>query len=795
MASNAIKLASLPLEDSYHGFPASRIKLSDEHFDRYKKYTSVKIAYEALEEFFVMRGPVPIPRELTNDPHYGTGPTDRFGTAQSKPVSVGVRTSYGQESMGAAYSKLPKEGFEPFTQAYVREKIESKVYASGGVETSYERIRKFLRRQKEHVNLDLPTSAEVEIALASCGFGPEAMENAVAKNLDFGSENVVRANVHSSNGFPVRGTLADVVSAQQVFQLTQMIAEEFRTRQIVPLNGRPIQFNTVAQWYQVNLDIRPWLLLVEGKVKGDFYSKSKVEESLLRFYNVFPRQLMLYMQQATQGAEDAALNCLSPRVSDNYVHTAKGVTFVKGGADDMVSVMDQELREKGMAWVHAGDDTFAAISDGSTALLFSIDATSFDLTQHSAVMRPIVDRMVELLRPLHADAAELWGQMQMKRLVAMGKSLVVEMTHGGPSGSPLQSVKNDVLMEIVMMRLYDKLGALMRELGKETFVPDATVLDRCIQEVGKGLDLQLRLEDCAQVKRTDASWKGSSSSFFGIREALMERPFLFLGYYLHGNPQTGKIYPYIDIARSLAQRPFKGLKWHKSHQALQVAEAMRLGSMMMGCGIPPESLKEAHEAQRTHAVKLLKDTLGMFGDVDCGKLAWAIGESVYGGEVIPSLSGLVAAFDAERDRTLYDFMVTPMQIRLLPTPPVSLSWADEVEQEEELRRADLEKRGEVVMGPIVVKGLQVKVQPPRLGATLARAGLLAPVVPGAVQKRVAQRSEQFAKDKVRGKVRVEAFKEDSDGYSEYSEQSGHSYEDRDYETRSSWSEHSRGSGL
>jgi len=796
MASNPTKLPINPLGSTYHNFPASAFRLSDEHDADYRKKTDVRQAFQMLSGHFLMKNPVPIPREVTSDRHYGMGNRDRNASAQSKPIVVGVRTVYGQTNMGKAYELLPEGGFPAFSKEQAKANIESKVYASGGIECSYNRILKYMRPRDARVTLSVPTHEEVSMALDACGFGREVLANAKPRSLDFEAENVVRVNAHSSNGFPVRGTLADDEALMQVMRLTQMIQTELRQKRIDPVNGRAILFDTVEQWYNITMETRPWLVIAEGKVKSDYYSLEKVQQGMLRFYNVIPRQAMLIMQQATQSAEDVALNCLSPRTSSSFIHTAKGITFTGGGADSMISVMDIELRTEGMAWEHAGDDTFAAISDGRTTALFSIDATSFDLTQHAEVMLPIIDEMTDRMRHINADAAELWGVYQKRRIVAMGKGLVVEMTHGGPSGSPLQSVKNDVLMEIVMMRLKSKvMSQSPYEKGIEP--PTATRLDEMIQEVGKELDLQLRLEDYAVSYRSAAS-RRAADGFHGIREVLADRPFLFLGYYLYGHPWINyKIYPYIDIKRSLAQRSFKGLKWHKTSQALQVSEALRLGSMMMGCGVPPPALLPAHEAQRSHAVGLLKGAFQLFGEVSTEMLRWSVGESVYGPEVEPSLSGLIAAFESKRDRTLWDFP-SEEPVGLLPVlqdlKPLTLLWADAVEDEERKEVEAARARGEVILKPIVsVKELRVRVEPPRQAATLARAGLMSPLVPRT--KPAAKRPDLPVVDRGRGRVAGQdrLHMEESDTYSQPSEAYDDSSTDFDFDYAGErmWSEEER----
>lgn len=791
MASNPTKQPQKTIGEliaMYEGAPASWIVLAESVLDEYKKFSNPKGVFPLLSQKFLMLGAVPIPRELTRDAaYYGRGAQNRVAVAQSGPIQIGTRSTIAQRNMAVAFQKLPKEGFPPFTQEFVERKITDVVYAKGGIETCYRRILDYMRARNDRIDLDVPSPREVKEALKYCGYGDEVMAGLESLDLSFDRESHVKVNPHSSNGFPVCGTPSDPDAFQQVLRLARMISRELRTRRIEPLNSPPVSFSTVAQWYSWNIEHRPWLVLALGKVKGDYYSKEKVQKHMLRFYNVVPRQLMLVMQQATQSAEGNALNCNTSR--EYFVRSAKGISYTKGGADEMVNQLQRELDRRRMAWVHAGDDTLVVIGDARWGyVIFSVDASSFDLTQHADVMAPIIEEMRVMLGRINADAADLWAEFQKRRIVAMGKGLVVEMTHGGPSGSPMQSVKNDVLMEIFMARLYGRVNpmALNYEL------PSPEELDSYIREVGTGLDLRVRLEDRFYSR---VPWDRIDEDPWMIKDALKSRPFLFLGYYLYTDELTGKVLPYIDIARSMAQRPFRGSKWLKSAREFEVAEAMRLGSQIMGCGVPWPSLREAHEAQRQHVLELLESALRTYGDTTSDLLRWAIGESVYGPEIIPSLSGLLAAFKANRDRHLWyshESQIVAVMQSLAPLRLTSelTSWADEVEEEEAQEAAALAAQGLVKTKPIdMLKELRTVADRPRQPATLARAGMMSPLV--ASTKPKPRRPDLPVADRGRGRVTgrnrdymIAGGSESSPSeYSDYTEYT----DDYDFEMESHWS--------
>jgi len=417
----------------------------------------------------------------------------------------------------------------------------------------------------------------------------------------------------------------------------------------------------VEGWVREAERARPWLVAVRGKAKADYYSQEKVVGAKMRFYNAFPRQVMLLMQQATQVMEQNARNILT-----GGGHSGIGVSLVRGGAADLVGVLDLQLRARGRAYVHVGDDSWVVLRDEKLGRvhMFALDCSNFDLTQHGSVTKAVHEAVHAELRCVDAISADLWLAYARERLVVVTGSLVRRFRHAGPSGMPLQSKVNDVLMDVMVSRT-------LLELGEPAWSEDQVA--RAVEKVGRGMGFTVRLEQY---------WSGQATS---LVEALEQRPFLFIGYYFH--VRGGQVLVCCDVPRTFAQVPFPSLRWCKSDKELQVMEAMRLGSICLNLGMPTRDLEASFAAFRGAAVQLIERTVGAFGDSADERLRWAVQESPFGTATLPSLSGLLRVLRAgpehlwaERDVEL------PSHSSWLPA---TTSWAEEMDREEEEEAAAL----------------------------------------------------------------------------------------------------------
>lgn len=432
----------------------------------------------------------------------------------------------------------------------------------------------------------------------------------------------------------------------------------------------------VDRWYMDNIERRPWTVAVIGKTKADYISVKKFEATKLRFYNVLPRPMVMVMQTVTQKLEDIAENCFDfPNV-----RSAQGISLDRGGANRLIGALVDGLdydADYSYTYLHCGDDSLVAWFDSDRVChLFTVDCTAFDLTQRSDITEPVHEEMYDILSMIHVGPARLWYNYMRQRLVVLNAGKTYLMKNGGPSGTPLQSKVNDVLMDIYLNRLGEFLS------GKQ-----GSVLESAVARIGKSMGFEVRLEQHVT---------GES-----IRACIRKEPILFIGYRIWFDEEGQFYYPYVDIHRSLAQRPCPSTRWEtKDHVVLQ-REAMRIASIVAASGKPPPELDRAHNAQRRHAIQLLQATLDAHGDVKDRSLAWYVhgledllkNDPTVADEV-PSMSGLLrfmlGGWDADMwepdvwstrgrikgrmSQKTYDNM-TQQLTSLRP-----LSWADEVEE-------------------------------------------------------------------------------------------------------------------
>jgi hypothetical protein len=449
-------------------------------------------------------------------------------------------------------------------------------------------------------------------------------------------EKGVTVNPHADNGFPVLGKWDTPGAAALAMELARTVRDEIDSEG----NGET--------WLRRAELARPWLVAVRGKAKADYYPQEKVVEARMRFYNAFPRQTMLVMQQATQVMELNARHYLN---SESY--SGIGVSLVHGGAADLVQEMGRRLERDGFAYVHVGDDSWVVVRRQGRLAMFALDCSNFDLTQRAEVTREVHASIKRQLKLIDARASELWHGYARQRLVVVTGALVRVFKHAGPSGMPLQSKINDVLMDVMLNRMLGDLQSL-----------DEDEVARAVEAAGQSMGFSVRLEQY---------WCGSATTLLG---ALEVKPFLFIGYYFH--VREGGVQVCADIPRTLAQLPYPALKWSKEKRELQITEAMRLGSVLMSMGMPTMQLEGAYSAFRTYVENLLKGTIELAGDIVDGRLRWAVQESPWGPPREASLMGLLRA--VRRDPAVL-WLGREAELPAVSTF-VPLTWADMADEEE-----------------------------------------------------------------------------------------------------------------
>lgn len=601
---------------------------------------------------------IPIPAKMTLDRQLLEGPlTKRNASAQSGKASFRRRSHPAMCVVTAGFNAAPKSAsrIAAFgTQDRLEAAMHQKIGMNGGTENTLNRVVDAYPDEGSVVSRP-PSDAEVIIGMLSCGL---SMKDAPAEVLrpfplvlgEGEGDVATKVNMKADSGFPVLAKFDAPGAAEMILQITKGLWEEM----CEAYNQDPV--NGIWNWVRELEETRPHLIALKGKCKSDCYKQAKIEGFQMRFYNCVGRQNVLNMQRATQPFEGQARSILM--MPDGT--SAQGVSLVRGGADALVSAIDAKLRRLGFSYVHVGDDSLVTAIKNGKLYIFSLDCSNFDITQHGDATEKIHQAIRWELEKFEPRAAQLWYALARERVVVTHKWAAYKWFHGGPSGMPLQSKVNDVLMDIVLQRVVEIIDC----------VDDKKKLEKELERIGAELHLKIRLEDYEVVE-------GARS----LREGLAYTSFLFVGYYFY--QENGHIYVCCDLPRSLAQMPFPGLTWTDDKNEHNLNEAMRLGSIVMNMGRPPIELRPAMEAMKDEARKLLDRAIARYGDVTDEKLLWACQDNPMAARLQPSLVGLRNAIDATAG--LWEWTQEEPEMPSTST----LQWADLVDEDEAdaIRRA------------------------------------------------------------------------------------------------------------
>jgi hypothetical protein len=330
------------------------------------------------------------------------------------------------------------------------------------------------------------------------------------------------------------------------------------------------------------------------------------------------------------------------------------------------------LSYEGKAYLHVGDDSWVVVRlPGERLMSFALDCSSFDLTQHSDTTLEIHKALRRQLALIDGIAADLWYECARKRLVVMTSTLVREWTHAGPSGLVLQSKVNDMCMDVLIQRTLKQVDAIL-ERGLEI---TETGMNTLLNAVGKEMGFVIKVE---QFEIVDGE---------RVEDLLYQKPFQFIGNYFH--VIDGFVHSCVDLPRMMAQVPYPGLKWVKGDHEHEVMEAMRLGSIMMNLGIPPEPLTATFDEARKMVYDFIEATIRAHGDRSDNKLRWAVAESPFGADTEACLSGLARALARDPGElwSRAPERELPAESNLVPVE--GTSWAEQTDLEEMRERQAL----------------------------------------------------------------------------------------------------------
>lgn len=548
-----------------------------------KKYKSVESLTRALAPLFDFRNSFIVPGEATTNERQA----GELARSAEQGFSARVRSSGGRLGVVKFVSNVPATYVIPGQQAPLVELIgtalRTRVSASNDTVGCLQRLLRFYpskAARRSNNAIEPITVEEAQDAMLAAGkLLPADLPQELLSPVPLqriGDVEGVTANPKASNGLPVLGKWGDEEAQSRVMGLALSLRNELV--QVVARNG----LDAVVEWKEEGERSRPYLFTVMGKCKSDMYSGEKVVNQMMRYYNVLPRQMSLIMAQSSQTYSGLTTSC----IDDPSTHSAQKASLAHGGAARLVEVLQHQLDTHGCAWVHAGDDTWLAVEVGGDKLVFfSLDCSSFDITQRSEVTATVDWEIMSQLASIDRPSAFLWYSYMRRRNVVLAKTVVVDQTEGGVSGMLLQSERNDVLMEVFCQRL------LTRGHGTVDYTNHTALLNH-VQRVGSGLGFTVRLEDYAVLEAST------------MVEALQLNHFLFLGYRFWAD-QERKVYCYADLPRFLSKLQYPTVTYDKDKTMINEHVAFQVAGTYINMGIPPPELRTAYHALEVHALDLL----------------------------------------------------------------------------------------------------------------------------------------------------------------------------------------------
>jgi hypothetical protein len=520
-----------------------------------------------------------------------------------------------------------------FTFADVLTKIKNTQVAQCGAQGSLGRIRQYLPKKQMAADARPITAEEAQAALVAMGLPsnkllndvePKKLTMEVTGVVGVPNEDSVEVNAEASSGFPrltnFKKDLSGEILADALHWL-DVLQTKWDTLRSKGVRERHMLFQEYLALMRSRL---PLDFLCRGKVKTDPYSKEKIIDNKLRFYNVLPRHFVLIMQMGAQALE-ASAQCLTASPASN---NAQGLALVRGGADALVQTLDERLMSRDFVYAHCGDDTWCVYRWGTRIFLFALDCSAFDLTQDGRVTLAVHDALRQAQACVHEVSAELWYFFIRTRLVAVAGSCITLWHDAGPSGTPNQSKVNGMLMEVCLGRLNVNLEAMRKKCLERTGTsdpPDSAeafgLIESCIQAAGASMSFKVRIEQTVACEAET------------VRQVLLEKHFLFIGYYFWTDPEHPgyAVRCYMDMPRALSQLPYPEKSWVKNKDDLAARVALKLTGVALACGYAPPQLRAPIDSLLQSAAKALSSVKRRLGELTTEDLQ-SIPEFVFAGQ-------------------------------------------------------------------------------------------------------------------------------------------------------------------
>lgn len=579
------------------------------------------------------------------------------GIFQALPTECDGDSKWDLKHSGRLGVSIYNQAYHFETREACAEQMREKVFVFGGSQFTLGRLQKY------YPDLGMPalkpvSQAEAEAALKRCGL--LAVEPALPRT-DWED---LMVNPTSDNGLPVLGKWNTSAEAQQMVKRLATTVYGALARDMYEYGSGVVQVRSAIVETVRRLELeQPYMFTLLGKAKADIYTRDKLNQCQMRFYNVVGRQNMFVMMKATQPFEERARNF----VSDPSVRTSIGASLGPDSAEEWVAALDVMLEHRKVAYVHCGDDSWVAlhvkVAGAWQVVMFALDCSSFDLTQHADVTAGVHEALHRELSKVDQVSAGLWYALMRQRNVIVSGNLAYTFRHAGPSGMPLQSKVNDMLMDVLINRVLTRFEESPADSPWSVESVDALeeMCERVVAQEGARMGFRVRLEQFS-VTQCDT-----------IKEALVETPFLYVGYYFYvqgsdkykaesrawADPTTfdgnvievrRKVKVVCDMPRALAQLAYPTNKWVESEALLKgVTEPVRLSSVYLSAGEPTPGLQGAFYAWATSCMKLLDKALAVAGEDSAIDLGSVYQQGVFGPELPKSLMGLRKAVMAKRD--------------------------------------------------------------------------------------------------------------------------------------------------
>lgn len=612
-----------------------------------------------------------------------------------KNVIIGTLPVSAREVNPVSKFVMHQRNYNLYSQADAIDRTSKYFMVAGGTQWAMGRLEKALPEASIR-RLRPATGPEADQAYHNCGFyhGSSIWQGLRTNPFDMdgylqiwplvregGAEgHAVTINKSASLGHPYYAKADDEGALSRCLQMVRWMESTWK--------------GNAGQKYREALIRTPNAVLFVGKTKTDIYSAEKIKAQQLRFYVVTPGHLKLYLAQATQpfaGAKTTLLDIFSQYYPDGVLtgrpgsahpsvdgdfrkfvfdettdprrthtpvggllrwlcnfHSAQKVGMSGAVPELMVRCIDAQLVRDGIGYLHCGDDTTFHImthepledEHGNVVLTnvlktFGTDESNFDLTQRRDVFEAVHAKLFAGLCEVDGDRAQVMLEIWKKKLINVHGSCVALFENMAAAGIPLQSEVNDMVQEILCLRIKEKVLArsVTRVIdGRLSHQISWTVLEIIVREAGEELALSVRMEDMqSNVAYTKAN-ESVPGEFYAPLFTIMTgglMSFKFLGYNFRGtidelgqqtmpadnhhargvdypvaggvtfpgNTHWETVFPYAgetegrievtcDLPRALVNMLYPTSPWIKGDRQFKMYNSMRILSTLMCWGSP-----------------------------------------------------------------------------------------------------------------------------------------------------------------------------------------------------------------